>query len=721
MRERDSEVLADVARGLGQHDLGFRILRLSDGIYLDLLGGGDDPPTQPVESLLAVLFDLERAGRQETASAIFRDWNTAERAYTRYVERSGSQFTAERQTVGALDRLSLLGTMPMVLEILPARRRTDSARLSLGMVDPSSPSPAWSWSLVLFSGLDPIPGDRISAALFGATLPIRSEQRTYPAGEAWISSIIRGERGPRHGPPSLAARDAMSALILAHPGETVNRSFRTRPLSVSRSGPSQHLSDILTFEACFRHVAFTGDPGTGKSAAVQGWLADLGAGIPGPIVTAIDPVKRLEEYGSLLDRDAYTVVGTDAILPLNPLVPPADMPVSAWSEYVVRAIDQVTHLSEGFPLGVSILRNGVASAYEIAAPRWPSMSDVVRHVSGRLGGILSGSTTRTDDVQLAVFSLRERLASISDAQGQGALCGDSDAGLPWDALRSEPSIILLQGIQSLEQRRIVSLLLLAGVCGVQTFADQPAERIVLLEEAHLFVDASPVASETDLLSELLGRAVAEQRSRRLGFVFVEQRPSSLPQAILANVGSTVAFRNSDGVEADRIAKKLNLGSAGEATITELPDYTAIVRVAGAPSGVLHRFEAIDAPSTPVGPGVPDQSVRRRFVLPWCEHCPYPCVGSYVLNRHERIDAASDERMAPRRAARAAIDEAALTVGELLEIGPLDAEGEMTKRQVAGVYCRAANRVASADHMSAEQRRLAMRLIGDWTRSGQLPA
>jgi hypothetical protein len=538
-------------------------------------------------------------------------------------------------------------------------------------------------------------------------------------------AVLTGTTLPWRASAACTTDDIEESVSVPHPNvasvrpavATYPLSTQIRPTEVGRPAPLP--VDELTLA---RHVLVSGDPGTGKSTAVQGWLGDIKtAGIAR--ITVIDPTKGVGEYTRLIAKGfrVYEISSDQAV---NPLLPPDGVSLDRFTGYFVRAFDEATRLSDRYPFGLSALKNALSSLREGSA-RVPTIANLICALSERLSS--EGSKLSEDGAGAAILGVRERLESVSGSSGVGFLCGDEYSGIEWPYLLEGSAIILLHRIENAEQRTIVALMLAAGLVSARSSEVDPPSSLVVFEEAHTFFPF-PGASvrERPILEELLGSAIAEQRSRRQGFVFVEQRPRALPDSVISNAGSVFGFRNSDRVEAKRIAEKLNLPEGREASVSELPDFCAFVRVAGDPTSTLVRFADVKAPSLEdVYQG--DAGGVGRAVLPWCRGCPRPCKGSFALDKVSREEVAMvavplnatgdltlDYARVVLRASAAALVDRGL-------VPPYDPFGgvDPTVRQLAATYCLAGRQVAHEYEMDVSGRNIVMEALARWGRSGNL--
>lgn len=366
-----------------------------------------------------------------------------------------------------------------------------------------------------------------------------------------------------------------------------------------------------------RHLLITGDSGTGKSYALRELLASRSDAAQAVIV--IDPTKDKTEYDGLLNL-GYSLYAPSPERPVNLLISPPGCRTS-YEEYLLNAIDQATSLSEMYPLGRSILNNALSILGDQDTA--PTVAALLREVVREISTSHSGN-----NVADAIASLKQRLVDVFDANGQGSLCGGPNSSIPWVQLTTGRTIVCMDRVSSAARKRLFSLCILAGVVAL---AKSPSLSrggiLIVLEEAHFFIQNTMGRDQPSTLVELLSDGLAELRSRNIGFVLAEQLPTLLPTAIVSNAGNYVAFASRDKPQADRIASSLG-GTEGMAQrLTELPDHVAVSRYGQEPTGLLARVSGKRPYSFPPPRPVSEIALTAppRYSAPWCGGCPKPCV------------------------------------------------------------------------------------------------
>jgi hypothetical protein len=242
--------------------------------------------------------------------------------------------------------------------------------------------------------------------------------------------------------------------------------------------------------------------------------------------------------------------------------------------------------------------------------------------------------------------------------------------------------------------------------------------MLVLEEAHYFFDGD----RARVVDELLSSAVAEQRSMRQSFVFVEQRPSTLSDGVLSNTGSVVAFRNGHAAEARQSADKL--APIELSRIMALPDYCAIVRTPGSAPQLIRMHDAESRLE-----GATRRPALARSVssaLPWCDGCPAPCRGSVALSaiaqeavRSQSVDPSPDlpDPDPAAQYARATLSAVARCLNDagLVDHGSLDSSTSHEATR-AMLFCGAGRQIGRDATIRIEMKQ---RLLGElrrWSRS-----
>ena len=705
---------------LAASGLGVRLVMASSGAFISpIVGSEASSSVSEWEKLTQGFLSTVPAEPQQWQKAALRVWRSGRRI-TRYALRS----TAAAPVVSLRDaHLDLLraavgdGDGLVVVDLAPAISKVQRTSRRFGLETSAADSSDWSLAITTIC-TDSLRSDELERLLFENSHSVRFRQSvptSHGEGERWVADLLAGMAWVR---PTGLLTSAVAAqfLTVPPPQQRTGASSKSHPIGLisdSSMAGSSGLDD-LAGEARFRHTLITGDPGTGKSTALQRWLINASRD---STITVVDPTKKADEY-ELLRTAGFDIIDVATMLPLNPLLPPLGVRVAQYSDLVVRAIDESTGLGDKFPLGTSILRNAVHAAYD--APNVdgrPGLADVIREVYDRVASMAQRST---QDAQIARESVTERLIDVSDSQGEGSLCGDGYSELPWRELRDRNVVLLLHGLGSRERRTLVSMLAVAGVTQSQAQLGGDQSRLLVLEEAHNFFPRSNGGrSASGIMQELLGDAVAELRSSRIGLVFVDQLPSGLPAAIRSICGNVVAFRSSDRDEADVIGSKLNLGESSSNPLVELADYQAYVRLVAEPVARLRVFGSSvvgNAGRSSLPPAVPG-----RLRMAWCIGCPSPCKGFFALQHS--LDSAVRLRAADtsREELRRVVGAAAAVVGETGRVAGFAPFGDIqpSERQLAGAYCVAAYAVACDSELTASQRRAGLRAIEDWTRRGEI--
>lgn len=354
----------------------------------------------------------------------------------------------------------------------------------------------------------------------------------------------------------------------------------------------------VPIDALTSHALITGSPGAGKTSTVFSLLAQLADhDVP---FTVIEPIKQ--EYAGLPVGDLTTwrpaapEAGTDWIL--NPLEVPDGVSAQSHIERIVALARSTMGLTTPLP---GIIELGMRAVYrargwdieEDRAPAsagagWPTLTDLIA-VCADLPAKLGYPPEIQANLRAAILA---RLGTLTG--GPRARVLDRDGTFPMAEFLASRVVVNLDEFGSDEARAFFMGLLLVRLR--EAFAGSSEGRlahVLVIEEAHrLLADApAPAGDPTEVgggggahTAGEIANLLAEIRSTGEGVVVVDQSPSSLVPAVLANTSTKVALR------ADARRDQVALASA-----MGLDDRDAHVLGASRRHEALVAWEGMDRP------------------------------------------------------------------------------------------------------------------------------
>ncbi len=175
---------------------------------------------------------------------------------------------------------------------------------------------------------------------------------------------------------------------------------------------------------------------------------------------------------------------------------------------------------------------------------------------------------------------------------------DNYFSIPIQDLLQKPTIIELAAIENSDQKAlIISLLLLSILAYVNAnyVGDGGLKNVMLLEEAHVLLDASSNVGQGDtnpsaIAQNLVKRMLAEIRSYGVGIIIADQSPRKVSTDVVALTDMKMVFRLVEATDKQIIADSMNMGDGQEQRLSRLK-----------PGEAFLFFNKLDSPEEVVTP------------------------------------------------------------------------------------------------------------------------
>ena len=346
-------------------------------------------------------------------------------------------------------------------------------------------------------------------------------------------------------------------------------------ISVGVLKSSSHGDTIgISLKDLTKHMLVVGTPGSGKTTFSVSLLDRLWKdhGIP---FLVIEPAKN--EYRALVesipDLQVFTP-GKNFISPFvyNPFVPPKNVKLETYKSTLKTAFAAAVSMST--PLD-KIFEEAVNNCYSDF--RW-----LDTYTSDNKGRIFNIS-----DFIKCFDETFEAIGYTGDAKniGRAGLVRlqslvnlfDNYYSIPIEDLLSKPTVIELAAIENSDQKAlIISLLLLSILAYVNSnyLGDGKLRNVILLEEAHVLLDADTNAGEGEanpsaIAQGLVKRMLAEIRSYGVGIIIADQSPRKVTTDVVALTDIKMAFRLVEATDKQILADSSNMSEIQEQRLAKL--------------------------------------------------------------------------------------------------------------------------------------------------------
>ena len=312
-----------------------------------------------------------------------------------------------------------------------------------------------------------------------------------------------------------------------------------------------------------KHMFVCGTPGSGKTSFCVGLLDRLWRDHKIPFLV-IEPAKT--EYRALIetipDLQVFTP-GNDFVSPFifNPFIPPKNVKLGPYKTVLKTAFEAGVSMSS--PLDM-IFERSINNCY--SDHLWLDYYDI-------------GSGADIFDINEFMHCFRKTFRSIGYV-GEASNIGrageirlesisrmfDGYSSIPIEDMLSKPTVIELAAIENPQQKALlISIILLSILSYVnENFKnDGVLKNVLLLEEAHILLDADSENSSKDansvaIAQSLVKKILAELRSFGLGMVVCDQSPRRVGLDILALTDIKTVFRVVENRDRDLISGSIGL-------------------------------------------------------------------------------------------------------------------------------------------------------------------
>ena len=331
-----------------------------------------------------------------------------------------------------------------------------------------------------------------------------------------------------------------------------------------------------------KHVLIVGTPGSGKTTFCVGLLDRLWKQHHIPFLV-IEPAKN--EYRALVqsipDLQVFTP-GKQHVSPFvfNPFVPPKGVRLEAYKSVLKTAFAAGVTMTS--PLD-KIFEDSVNNCYSDF--RWlDSYTMADKGKVFNMADFIKCFQQTFDAIGYTGDARNIGRAGIVRLQGLASLF-DNYYSIPIEDILAKPTIIELAAIENSEQKALIIALLLLSILAYVNVnfkggeGEEGLKNFILLEEAHVLLDATANASEgaanpTAIAQGLVKRMLAEIRSYGVGLGIADQSPRKVGTDIVALTDIKVAFRLVEATDRQIIADSTSMSDIQVARLARLKPGTA---------------------------------------------------------------------------------------------------------------------------------------------------
>lgn len=344
-----------------------------------------------------------------------------------------------------------------------------------------------------------------------------------------------------------------------------------------------------------KHMLVVGTPGSGKTTFSVSLLDRLWKEHNIPFLV-IEPAKN--EYRALIQSIPEIQIftpGKNFISPFvfNPFVPPENVRLETYKSTLKTAFAAAVSMTT--PLD-KIFEEAINNCYSDF--RW--LDNYTMADKGQIFNI-------TDFIKCFKNTFDE-IGYTGDAKNIGRAgvvrlkslenLFDNYFSIPIQDLLQKPTIIELAAIENSDQKAlIISLLLLSILAYVNAnyVGDGGLKNVILLEEAHVLLDASSNVGQGDanpsaIAQNLVKRMLAEIRSYGVGIIIADQSPRKVSTDVVALTDMKMVFRLVEATDRQIIADSMNMGDGQEQRLSRLK-----------PGEAFLFFNKLDSPEEVVTP------------------------------------------------------------------------------------------------------------------------
>lgn len=323
-----------------------------------------------------------------------------------------------------------------------------------------------------------------------------------------------------------------------------------------------------------KHMLVVGTPGSGKTTFSVSLLDRLWKDHHIPFLV-IEPAKN--EYRALVQSIPELQVftpGKNFISPFvfNPFVPPKNVKLETYKSTLKTAFAAAVSMST--PLD-KIFEESINNCYSDF--RWLDTYTVDD----------KGQTFNISDFIKCFQNTFDEIGYTGDAKNIGRAgvvrlnslsnLFDNYFSIPIQDLLEKPTIIELAAIENRDQKAlIISILLLSILAYVNSnyVGEGGLRNVILLEEAHVLLDAESNASQGDanpsaIAQGLVKRMLAEIRSYGVGIVIADQSPRKVSTDVVALTDMKMVFRLVESMDKQIVADSMNMSESQMERVSRL--------------------------------------------------------------------------------------------------------------------------------------------------------
>lgn len=335
-------------------------------------------------------------------------------------------------------------------------------------------------------------------------------------------------------------------------------------ITVGKLKSSSHGDTIgFSLKDLAKHMLIVGTPGSGKTTFSVSLLDRLWKKHNIPFLV-IEPAKN--EYRALIqsipDLQVFTP-GKNFISPFvfNPFVPPKNVKLETYKSTLKTAFSAAVSMST--PLD-KIFEESINNCYSDF--RWLdtytsddkgknfNISDFIKCFQQTFDEI--GYTGDAKNIGRAGVVRLNSLVNLFD----------NYFSIPIEDLLKKPTIIELAAIENADQKALIIALLLLSILAyvnANYIGEGGLKNVILLEEAHVLLDADSNASQGDanpsaIAQGLVKRMLAEIRSYGVGIVIADQSPRKVSTDVVALTDMKMVFRLVESVDKQIIGDSTNM-------------------------------------------------------------------------------------------------------------------------------------------------------------------
>ena len=344
-----------------------------------------------------------------------------------------------------------------------------------------------------------------------------------------------------------------------------------------------------------KHMLVVGTPGSGKTTFSVGLLDPLWKqhGIP---FLVIEPAKN--EYRALIQSIPELQVftpGKNFISPFvfNPFVPPKNVTLETYKSTLKTAFSAAVSMST--PLD-KIFEETVNNCYSDF--RWLDTYTVSD--KGKIFNIsdfIKCFQQTFDEIGYTGDARNIGRAGVVRLNGLAKLF-DNYHSIPIEDLLQKPTVIELAAIENSDEKALIIALLLLSILAyvnANYVGEGGLKNVILLEEAHVLLDASSNAGQGDanpsaIAQGLVKRMLAEIRSYGVGIVIADQSPRKVSTDVVALTDMKMTFRLVETEDKQIIGDSTNMSDTQIQRLTKLK-----------PGEAFLFFNKLDAPEEVITP------------------------------------------------------------------------------------------------------------------------